>query len=114
MLKSSDMHGRAWWNGCRKQRPKTPFSAAFQRYLDTYGYFWGRKRVAYRCWALTATIARTAFKDAGKPSGLVALNLGVYGATMIPSQEYTGKYPNEFSDFKGLLQFSSRPDHMFC
>jgi hypothetical protein len=40
------------------------------------GYFWGRKRVAHRCWALTVTIARTAFRDAGRPSGLVALSLG--------------------------------------
>lgn len=51
------------------------------------------------------TIARTAFRDAGRPSGLVALSLGAYGATMVPSQEYTGKYPNEFSDFKGLYNF---------
>jgi homocysteine S-methyltransferase len=33
------------------------------------------------------------------------LTPGAYGATMIPSQEYTGKYPNEFSDFKGLYSF---------
>jgi hypothetical protein len=31
VLKSSDMHGCAWWKGCRKQRPKTPFSAAFSQ-----------------------------------------------------------------------------------
>ena len=35
-------------------------------------------------------LARSAF---GSKQGLVALSLGAYGATMIPSTEYTGKYP---------------------
>jgi homocysteine S-methyltransferase len=51
------------------------------------------------------TITRTAFRDAERPDGLVALSLGAYGATMSPSQEYTGKYPKEFSDVKGLYKF---------
>jgi homocysteine S-methyltransferase len=35
-------------------------------------------------------LARSAF---GSKQGLVALSLGAYGATTIPSTEYTGKYP---------------------
>jgi homocysteine S-methyltransferase len=35
-------------------------------------------------------LARSAF---GSKKGLVALSLGAYGATTIPSTEYTGKYP---------------------
>jgi homocysteine S-methyltransferase len=50
-------------------------------------------------------ISRTAFRDAGKSTGLVALSLGAYGATMVPSQEYTGKYPRELIDSKGLYDF---------
>jgi homocysteine S-methyltransferase len=50
-------------------------------------------------------ISRTAFRDVGRLTGLVALSLGAYGATMIPSQEYTGKYPKELSDSKGLYNF---------
>lgn len=37
-------------------------------------------------------LARSAF---GSRNGLVALSLGAYGATMIPSTEYTGRYPPE-------------------
>jgi homocysteine S-methyltransferase len=50
-------------------------------------------------------IARTAFKDAGRPTGLIALSLGAFGATMMPSQEYTGEYPEELMDSKGLYDF---------
>jgi homocysteine S-methyltransferase len=50
-------------------------------------------------------IARTAFRDAGRLSGFVALSLGAYGATMIPSQEYTGKYPKELGESNGLYDF---------
>ena len=37
------------------------------------------------------SISKAAVDAAGRP-GLVALSLGAYGATMIPSQEYTGEY----------------------
>jgi homocysteine S-methyltransferase len=50
-------------------------------------------------------ISRTAFRDAGRSTGLVALSLGAYGATMIPSQEYTGEYPKELCESKGLYDF---------
>ena len=40
-------------------------------------------------------LARSVF---GSKKGLVALSLGAYGATMIPSTEYTGKYPPEMGD----------------
>ncbi|KIY00959.1 uncharacterized protein Z520_03625 [Fonsecaea multimorphosa CBS 102226] len=45
-------------------------------------------------------IAREAFN--GRP-GLVALSLGAYGATMVPSTEYTGEYPDMTED--DLLSF---------
>lgn len=50
-------------------------------------------------------LSRTAFRDAGKSTGLVALSLGAYGATMVPSQEYTGKYPQELMVSQGLYGF---------
>jgi homocysteine S-methyltransferase len=36
-------------------------------------------------------ISKSAIESTGRP-GLVALSLGAYGATLIPSQEYTGDY----------------------
>lgn len=42
-------------------------------------------------------IARSAFDGSGK-KGKVALSLGAYGACMIPSQEYTGKYDSDHLD----------------
>jgi homocysteine S-methyltransferase len=44
-------------------------------------------------------LARSAF---GSRKGLVALSLGAYGATMIPSTEYTGEYPAEMQDHTSL------------
>jgi homocysteine S-methyltransferase len=44
-------------------------------------------------------IARSAFGNRrggdGQSKGIVALSLGAYGATMIPSQEYSGKYDQD-------------------
>lgn len=57
----------------------------------------------YMCSAVA--ISRRAFQNTERPTGLVALSLGAYGATMVPSQEYTGKYPKEFTDSKGLYDF---------
>ena len=58
-------------------------------------------------------IARDAFN--GRP-GLVALSLGAYGATMVPSTEYSGEYGNmkeqDLYDFhlKRLLCFHDSPE----
>ncbi|KAL5321138.1 hypothetical protein ACEPPN_011950 [Leptodophora sp. 'Broadleaf-Isolate-01'] len=43
-------------------------------------------------------------KEGGKrkEKGTVALSLGAYGATMVPSQEYTGKYDEERMSVSGL------------
>ena len=49
-------------------------------------------------------ICRKAFSNAQR-AGLVALSLGAYGATMVPSQEYTGRYPPEMSEVQGLYRF---------
>ncbi|KAJ9609594.1 AdoMet-homocysteine methyltransferase [Cladophialophora chaetospira] len=59
------------------------------------------------------TIAREAFD--GRP-GLVALSLGAYGATMVPSTEYSGEYGNmreeDLHDFhlERLLCFKDSPE----
>src|SRR5436305_3392374 len=50
-------------------------------------------------------IARTAFREAVRLDGLVALSLGAYGATMVPSQEYTGEYGSGFCDVDALYDF---------
>jgi homocysteine S-methyltransferase len=50
------------------------------------------------------SIARSAFNAAGRP-GSVALSLGPYGATMVPSQEYTGQYPAHMRTRAGLATF---------
>jgi len=39
-------------------------------------------------------IARDAFDESGR-KGTVALGLGAYGATMVPSQEYSGRYDGD-------------------
>lgn len=57
-------------------------------------------------------IARSAFKEAGRSHGIVALSLGSYGATMIPSQEYTGSYPPELANIDGLYKFHM--DRILC
>ncbi len=58
------------------------------------------------------TISRSAFGNAGRSSGIVALSLGAYGATMVPSQEYTGKYPPEMLHTNGLHGF--HVDRILC
>jgi homocysteine S-methyltransferase len=50
-------------------------------------------------------IARRALKEAGRDDGVVALSLGAFGATMTPSQEYTGAYPEKYAEWKGLYEF---------
>lgn len=50
-------------------------------------------------------ISRSAFKAAAVSSGIVALSLGAYGATMSPSQEYTGNYPTELLLASNLYKF---------
>ncbi len=50
-------------------------------------------------------LARSAF---GSERGLVALSLGAYGATMIPSTEYTGKYPPEMGDCLALERWHTQ------
>ncbi len=49
------------------------------------------------------SLARSAFGS--ERGGLVALSLGAYGATMIPSAEYTGKYPPEMGDCVALKRW---------
>ena len=58
------------------------------------------------------TISRSAFRNTSRRPGLVALSLGAYGATMIPSQEYTGKYPPELLHTNGLYKFHM--DRILC
>lgn len=50
-------------------------------------------------------LARSAF---GSNKGLVALSLGAYGATMIPSTEYTGQYPPEMGDYVTLERWHAQ------
>ena len=69
---------------------------------DLTGY---SRAEAARYMRSAVAIARSAFRDAGRSAGLVALSLGAYGATMIPSQEYTGRYPKKLMDSKGLYDF---------
>lgn len=55
------------------------------------------------------SISKAAVDSTGRP-GLVALSLGAYGATMIPSQEYTGEYGecDLFSFHQSRLQAFSK------
>ena len=58
-------------------------------------------------------IARDAFKTDGigegdGRSGKVALSLGAYGATMIPSQEYSGRYDEEHVTVEQLREWHFR------
>lgn len=50
-------------------------------------------------------LARSAF---GSKPGLVALSLGAYGATTIPSTEYTGKYPPEMDNCVALERWHAQ------
>lgn len=52
-------------------------------------------------------IARSAF-GSKKSRGRVALSLGAYGATMLPSQEYTGKYDPDHLTREGLREWHMR------
>src|SRR5204863_9749991 len=40
-----------------------------------------------------------------RDDGLVALGLGAFGATMVPSQEYSGAYSAEMDTWQGLYEF---------
>ncbi|ERF70678.1 hypothetical protein EPUS_02544 [Endocarpon pusillum Z07020] len=55
-------------------------------------------------------LARSAF---GSKKGLLALSLGAYGATMIPSTEYTGKYPPEMGDCVNLERWHAQRINVF-
>jgi homocysteine S-methyltransferase len=73
-------------------------------------------------------ISRSAFEENGKVEewsqegdrrrrdkrrGLVALSLGAYGATLVPSQEYTGNYPAESGTVDALYEFHSERLRVF-
>jgi homocysteine S-methyltransferase len=55
-------------------------------------------------------LARSAFCSR---KGLVALSLGAYGATMIPSTEYTGGYPAEMGNSLALEQWHAQRMRLF-
>jgi homocysteine S-methyltransferase len=50
-------------------------------------------------------IARAAFAETGKRDGKIALSLGAYGATMVPSQEYSGAYDEVHKNIEGLREW---------
>lgn len=50
-------------------------------------------------------IAAQAFVKVGRGNGKVALSLGAYGATMVPGQEYSGKYDEERLSVEGLRKW---------
>ncbi|KAE9381309.1 Homocysteine S-methyltransferase [Stipitochalara longipes BDJ] len=52
-------------------------------------------------------IARAA-ADLGREKGKVALSLGAYGATMVPGQEYSGRYDKEHSNQEQLVEWHFR------
>ncbi|KAL9108022.1 MAG: hypothetical protein Q9227_007127 [Pyrenula ochraceoflavens] len=51
------------------------------------------------------SIAQRAHEKNGKKEGRIALSLGAYGATMLPSTEYSGEYDPEHLSRHRLLQF---------
>ncbi len=54
-------------------------------------------------------MARTALDDGrGEGKGKVALSLGAYGATMIPSQEYSGNYDEQRMSVEGLRAWHTK------
>lgn len=46
--------------------------------------------------------------------GMVALSLGAYGATMVPSQEYSGKYDRDHMTKGQLREWHRRRIEVFC
>lgn len=56
------------------------------------------------------TIARKAF---GGRAGTVALSLGAYGATVVPSQEYSGDYDEEHRSVKALREWHAERLRLF-
>lgn len=52
-------------------------------------------------------LAREAFGEA-RPAGTVALSLGAYGAVMVPSQEYSGRYDEARMSVAGLQAWHLR------
>lgn len=56
------------------------------------------------------TVARKAF---GGRAGTVALSLGAYGATMVPSQEYSGKYDDGFRRVEALRAWHAERLRLF-
>ena len=82
---------------------KEPGQDATQDRAKSVGYDRDEAKVLMRS---AVSIAQSAFSsgsaERGK-HGLIALSLGAYGATMRPSQEYTGDYPpNLLTDHSGL------------
>lgn len=67
-------------------------------------------------------IAKSAFRNRepeaaaarGRAPGRVALSLGAYGATMVPSQEYSGKYDSEHDSVELLRLWHLRRLNVFA
>ncbi|KAH7417493.1 Homocysteine S-methyltransferase [Cadophora sp. MPI-SDFR-AT-0126] len=83
------------------------YQVSFEGFAGT-GDGIGEKRAA-ELMRSAVGIARGAFaasgtrnEEDGKEKGKVALSLGAYGATMIPSQEYSGKYDEARLSVSGL------------
>ncbi|PBP22896.1 homocysteine S-methyltransferase [Diplocarpon rosae] len=60
------------------------------------------EREAGRLMRRSVKIARASFKQKESDKGTVALSLGAYGATMVPSQEYSGKYDESHLSVEAL------------
>jgi homocysteine S-methyltransferase len=59
------------------------------------------------------SLARKAFETVRKEKGKVALSLGAYGATMMPSQEYSGKYDADHVMREQLREWHKRRLEVF-
>lgn len=91
------------------------YQAAFDGFLSTrrgHGDAFVKGRGSYYSQEEAEAIMRSAVPLArsafGSRDSLVALSLGAYGATMIPSTEYTGRYPPEMGDIWALSTWHAR------
>ncbi|PBP25789.1 homocysteine S-methyltransferase [Diplocarpon rosae] len=71
------------------------------------------EREAGRLMRRSVKIARASFRQKESEKGTVALGLGAYGATMVPSQEYSGQYDESHLSRSDSLEEEEEKIHVW-
>ena len=88
-------------------------SATYQASFEGFAASGVGEEEAARCMRKGVEIAREAFGGGDSGKGKVALSLGAYGAVMLPSQEYSGRYDEDHATRAQLREWHKRRLEVF-